>query len=84
MDALTYTNWQNTFATKASRMNDDELQWALKDINATLATCGSNGCVNSVSGMTDYQQKLWLEKDEMLGEMGRRVAAEMKRKGITI
>lgn len=75
MDALTYTDWQNIFATKASRMTDDELQFGLKDINAALdISVELAGYRDPRSGMTDYQQKLWLEKDEFIAEMGRRVA----------
>lgn len=79
MDALTYTNWQNTFATKASRMSDDELQFAVKDINVSLdISVELGGYRDPRSGMTEYQQKLWLEKDEMLAEMGLRVAKQIK------
>ena len=71
MDALTYTNFQNTFATKARRASDAEVQGALDDIRKTLAM-DLGGYVNPVSGLTDYQTKLFLERDEFLAEKQRR------------
>ncbi len=75
MDANTYNEFRETFATKASNMSNDELTWALADIRAAMAT-GSQGYKDPVSGLTEYEQKLFLERDEMLTEMGRRTARQ--------